>query len=89
MSLVSDQIAALLEQIKEMIPSAKPGECPALLGDLEQLKAMVLAASDESPDSSKCASRHDARALSAARGGCRKIRGHEEMALWPQEKSPP
>ena len=41
MNLVSDQIAALLERIKEMIPSAKPGECPALLGALEQLKVMI------------------------------------------------
>lgn len=41
MSSNDGQIVTLLERLKELIPSAKPADCPALLGAIEQLKAML------------------------------------------------
>lgn len=41
MQILAGQIAALLQQLSQAIPEVEIKECPAIIGSLEQLKALA------------------------------------------------
>lgn len=41
MQILAGQIAALIQQLSQAIPQVERKECPAIIGNLEQLKALA------------------------------------------------